>query len=409
MQSNVLSINYNVIIYRAICAPGHGKSIIDGLNVVDKHYIKRVMCMSGSNRHDNLESRMNMFAMIDKQNSSSSSFAHECARLCSLKKRNNNSDTLRNHSNTAAKVSARYYYVHQQTDVKFTLLSKGTNGWPKTQHQKRNGIQHHYNFRADPSLGLGYVAARRIPCCCVACQEQLKQAWLPHISFQDQPRYASNNKNCVFWETLGPLNNWQLISIVDFNNSNSETTSKITKSIFRNTLRSKSITMSSNIVVGNYAAISTTDEKTMSGYYICCITSNPYILQDNSTTMDAQKLAKGDLVCDITWLNQVPLCRTIFSHGLKDDTSLMSITRIQHIVDPDVSFSYLKHENQLPSKIKKNFNELQNLNAIIIDDACHDNIIEEINSRMHMEHSEYDEVSDDDIYSESDSDEEMFS
>ena len=76
---SVLSISYNVIIDRAICAPGHGKSIIDGLNAVDKHYLRKVMRMSGSSRLDDIESRMR----ID----TTSSFAQECARLCSLNKR----------------------------------------------------------------------------------------------------------------------------------------------------------------------------------------------------------------------------------------------------------------------------------------------------------------------------------
>ena len=292
--------------------------------------------------------------------------------------------------------------------MKYTLLRKGTKGWPKNQNEKKNGIQHHYNFRADPSIGLGFVAARRIPCFCTACQDQLKSSWIPGRPFNEQPRYKHNNSQCIFWKVLGPLNNWRLITIVDSNNSDYQKSSNVTKSIFRNTLRSRSMAMSTNIEVGNYAAVSTSDEKTLSGYYICCISSNPYILQDNTTTDDAQKLSKGDLVCDITWLNQVPLCRTIFSHGLKDDNSLNSVTRIQHIIDPNVTFTYLKSVDELPTKMRKNFKELQALNAVVMDVGCHDNIIEEINSRIYMEFSEYDEISDNDIDSDTDSDEDIY-
>ena len=60
---NMLCIKYDIIIDRAICAPGHGKSIIDGMNAVDKHYLRKVMCISGSTRYDDLETRMDMFAM----------------------------------------------------------------------------------------------------------------------------------------------------------------------------------------------------------------------------------------------------------------------------------------------------------------------------------------------------------
>ena len=35
-----LSAKYDISIDRAIGAPGHGKDIVDGLNAVDKHYLK---------------------------------------------------------------------------------------------------------------------------------------------------------------------------------------------------------------------------------------------------------------------------------------------------------------------------------------------------------------------------------
>ena len=38
-----LATKYNISIERAICAPGHGKDVVDGLNAVDKHYLKNVM------------------------------------------------------------------------------------------------------------------------------------------------------------------------------------------------------------------------------------------------------------------------------------------------------------------------------------------------------------------------------
>ena len=55
---SVLAVKYNVVIDRSISAPGHGKIIIDGLNTVDKHYLRRVMCISGSMYSDNSQRRM---------------------------------------------------------------------------------------------------------------------------------------------------------------------------------------------------------------------------------------------------------------------------------------------------------------------------------------------------------------
>ena len=56
-------MTYNITIDRAVCAPGHGKSIIDDMNAVDKHYLRQVMGFSGNTRFDNVETRVSMFAI----------------------------------------------------------------------------------------------------------------------------------------------------------------------------------------------------------------------------------------------------------------------------------------------------------------------------------------------------------
>ena len=40
---SVLSQCYSIIIYLGISAPGHGKKMVDGLNVIDKRYIYQLM------------------------------------------------------------------------------------------------------------------------------------------------------------------------------------------------------------------------------------------------------------------------------------------------------------------------------------------------------------------------------
>ena len=52
---SVMSQCYSVIIDRCISAPGHGKEVVNGLNVVDKRYIYQLMStvqLPGSNRFD---------------------------------------------------------------------------------------------------------------------------------------------------------------------------------------------------------------------------------------------------------------------------------------------------------------------------------------------------------------------
>ena len=54
---NILSLTFHTVIDRAVGAPGHGKSNIDGLIAVDKYYLRKVMYMSGCNRVDDKDTR----------------------------------------------------------------------------------------------------------------------------------------------------------------------------------------------------------------------------------------------------------------------------------------------------------------------------------------------------------------
>ena len=50
-----LSSKYHINIDRAIGAPGHGKDIVDGLNTVDKHYLKKLMKITKNAAETNLD------------------------------------------------------------------------------------------------------------------------------------------------------------------------------------------------------------------------------------------------------------------------------------------------------------------------------------------------------------------
>lgn len=255
-------------------------------------------------------------------------------------------------------------------------------------NQKGNGIQHYYNFRADPALGKDRIACRRIPCGCDFCLKQLDQPWMSNVSYDKQPRYKPNNTSCILWNVLGELNNWIIISIVDTAPNDKVSTSDIDLSVFQSGIEKRTLAMMSVIEVGNYAAISTTDNNAISGYYICEIKSHAYTL-DEVYVHGTERIPAGEIVCDITWLNPVPHCRTMFSHGMKDDDHLHSVVRVQHIVDEKVSFSKLSTSRQLPKTMKCNLKELMDKNTIVIDEECHDLIVETIHSLNHLDYEEF--------------------
>ena len=218
--------------------------------------------------------------------------------------------------------------------------------------------------------------------------------WEVNKHFSKQPRYSPNNTQCSLWPVLGDLNNWILISIIDDNNDSLHEINNITKTVFKNTMQSRVQGMASIIQEGNYGAVSTSDDNAVSGYYICTFSSTPYILQDPYIN-GSEKVQAGELVCDITWLNPVPMCKTLFSHGLKDDSCLNSVIRVQHVVDENVKFMFLDDIAILPRSMRNRYQSLKDLNTIIIDDECHDDIVETIFARNHVDYQEDVEITDD--------------
>ena len=152
--------------------------------------------------------------------------------------------------------------------------------------------------------------------------------------------YMPDNTQCSLWQSLGSLNNWREISFYDVHSSSTDTSSSTTKSIFRNTLRSRALSLLSMIEVGYFVAISTEDNKTFSGYYICSFKSVSYSLQRNYVN-NRDIIPRGEPVCDITYLNPVSRCHTLFSHDMKDEESLNDIVRLQHVIDAYVVVSTL--------------------------------------------------------------------
>ena len=114
---------YDVVIDKYVSAPGHGKSIIDGLNAVEKYYLRRVMCMSDSMYSDNAQRRMNAHSMTE---TASQSFAEECVRLCSQSDRANGVfDSIKNEGKeNTGKLTTRIYHLHKQEDVTHDNINK---------------------------------------------------------------------------------------------------------------------------------------------------------------------------------------------------------------------------------------------------------------------------------------------
>ena len=104
----------------------------------------------------------------------SKSLAVECARLCSDKARSSGVKSKGKYRKweSEAKMKQRHYHVQDISHISFSEISMKLTGFPASK-MTRSGLRSMYNIRADPDLGMGKIALRRIPCMCHACAEQL--------------------------------------------------------------------------------------------------------------------------------------------------------------------------------------------------------------------------------------------
>ena len=202
-----LSHKYQRVIDRLIGAPGHGKGMVDGINGVDKSFLGGCMCLIGTPEANDSEKRMNAASMTEN---ASSSLAQECARLCSTDNRMTGlkGDVKHAKRESNARVKRRHYHVQDDDAIKFKNTKYKAVNFPKDK-----GVMQCYNVRADPDLGLGKIAMRRIPCACTACREQLKSEWIPNIDEEKQPRYATA-EDCKYDKVLHGFNDWTIADLL---------------------------------------------------------------------------------------------------------------------------------------------------------------------------------------------------
>ena len=115
-------------------------------------------------------------------------------------------------------VQERLYYVTGRIEIEFGDASMKPLKMRENLDdlflgdKKHNGTQSHQNCHFDPDSGKGHCAARRMPCCCDSCMEQLKKPWIIGVAPQDQDRHKEN-RNCEKWNLYKKENNWQIVKL----------------------------------------------------------------------------------------------------------------------------------------------------------------------------------------------------
>jgi hypothetical protein len=202
-----LASKYDMTIDRAIGAPSHGKDVVDGINATDKRYLAGCMCLVGTPEANDGDKRMAAQSMVE---TASKSLADECVRLCSLDSRLQGVKGHMKHAKreASAQLKMRHYHIQDPDDVKYKHI-----GFAAEKLTTGVLMMECYNIRADPDLGLGVVALRRIPCACQGCLLQLSQPWKVGVPPSEQPRYAEGNHKCERWHIFHGLNDWHILPI----------------------------------------------------------------------------------------------------------------------------------------------------------------------------------------------------
>jgi hypothetical protein len=205
----------------------------------------------------------------------------------------------------------RHYSVHEQDSTEHINLSMKCQSFLPG-NQPGNGLKSVYNICADPDLGLGRVAVRRILCACEACHKQLMQEWDPNVEAKEQDRYSSCT-TCILWEIFEGLNDWNIVQLLPGKDNDDEEIQTIHKMVLDAKVESL------RVEEGKIGAFQTEDPDS-DGYYLVKWTSTPYRLEEAHELTEYNPpiiVPKGGLVADAVYFNHVPraqpgTCQQVF-------------------------------------------------------------------------------------------------
>jgi hypothetical protein len=374
---SLLAVLNNVTIDRAIGAPGHGKDVVDGLNATDKRYLKQKMSMISTPEENDSNNRMSACSMVEEEGKS---LAEEWARLClgtsCVAGVKSNAKYAKREASAALKM--RNYHVQKREDVQFEGMQMEAH-IPKSKHT-HDGLTAMYNLRADPDLGLGKIALRRIPCACSNCIKQTKKPWALNVKPKLQPQYTQN-RECKMWPIFHGLNDWRIIEVKPATKGDHEEDLHAAQDVV---LESQVKAMMGEVKEGNIGAFATEDPES-DGYYVVRFKSAPYALtrqtkvtKFNPTTV----VEEGALVVDAEYLNMVPRSQRWYT-----PSSLQTKVQLQQvIVHPNPTLVAELGNNRLPNGCDKR--SARSLGARHVSEQQQEEILDQLTHRAIIEHEE---------------------
>jgi hypothetical protein len=277
----------------------------------------------------------------------------------------------------------RRYHVLKEEDIEFADLEMSFVTWTK---ERNSSIGAMYNLRADPELGVGRIAVRKIPCACDECQIQAKLPWEPSVDNpQVQQRYRQNEK-CSLWTIFEGINDWV---IVDCSKpTNKRRLDPVHDSLIRDShrviLEKEAVRTSERIVRDNIGAI-TTDDPAADGYYLVQWSGQPYQTEQAATTLPDTNpstiVPQGEWLCVAKYLNKVPRAKRWYTRS-----TVCVTVRLQHTIATNLHLEPVSATNKLPNTCNKAV--AQRKGAKHLSGMLHNELVSEIARRDMMDHIE---------------------
>jgi hypothetical protein len=166
------------------------------------------------------------------------------------------------------------------------------------------------------------------------------QDWDPNVEAEEQNRYVSSTK-CLLWGIFEGLNDWNIVQLLPEKDNDD----KEIQTIHRIVLDAK---IKSLCVEEDKIGAFQTDDPDSDGYYLVKWTTKPYRLKEACKLTEYSPsiiVAKGKLVADVVYFNQVPRAPHWYTPA-----EIATTARLQQVILANL---VLMDNEQLPNTYNK--------------------------------------------------------
>ena len=355
---SLVATTFEITMDRAIQAPGHGKSLVDAINGVDKNTIMRRSRRTVSDSVDDIDSKSSNLKIESYNNvvgEERYSAAADCKRILEQDGGEGvKSVVMTEKKNSKRGINQRHWHVrelsHKLKEIKCArILIPDSN----------LSFQDMYHYHTCKGLGAGRAALKQIPCNCNACDETIRLPWKHGVACDKQPRFAMA-KDCFLRPILGDSNRWYIVDIKLAGKCEEEEADEAHSEVLHNVTTA----VANCVVIGEFGAVATDAIDAPDGYYLVEFTGLPYTDQDD-----------GLLKCNANWLSPFKRARHWYINQPGLDTVIDMIT----VVSTSVEMLPLSASNMPP-------NQRTAIGAMKITEDAHHFIGDEILLRDRLEY-----------------------